>query len=176
MGWTVEEVESGEIASDVIKRLCIDNDIEYIYLHSDNGGPMTCGTMKAMLERLGVIPSYSRPRISNDNPYSESLFKTLKYQPSFPNLFKSIEEAREWTAGFEKWYNFEHLHSGIKFVTPEQRHTGVDKEILEKRNQTYILAKAKNPLRWVGETRNWQHQETVKLNKIPEKIKLKKIS
>lgn len=176
VGWTIEESENGELASKIVERICIEHDIDSIYLHSDNGGPMTCGTMQATLERLGVTPSYSRPRVSNDNPFSESLFKTLKYRPSFPEKFNSIDEAKKWINEFVDWYNTEHMHSGIKFVTPDERHYGQDKVILEKRNETYKKAKGKNPIRWAKETRNWEFQKVVKLNKIPEKIKIKKIA
>lgn len=176
VGYSVELVESGDIASRLVEELCIANKIESVYLHSDNGKPMTCGTIKATFERLGVLPSYSRPRVSNDNPFSESLFKTLKYRPSFPGSFNTIEAAIEWVDYFVNWYNKEHLHSGIKYVTPNERHNGLDVAILKKRHQTYQKAKKRNPLRWVGKTRDWSYQETVELNKIPEKIKLKKIS
>jgi len=176
VGWSEELVESGEIASRLVEELCIANNIESIYLHSDNGGPMTCGTIKATFERLGVLPSYSRPRISNDNPFSESLFRTLKYRPSFPGKFNTVDDATQWVENFVNWYNKEHLHSGIKYVTPNERHLGLDVTILKKRHSTYQKAKKKNPLRWVGRTRNWEYQETVELNKIPEKISIKKIS
>ena len=176
VGWTVADCESGEIASDMIQSICIANNLLYIYLHSDNGSPMKCGTMLATLEWLGVTPSFSRPRVSNDNPFSESLFKTLKYRPSYPSKFENIEQANKWVEIFVNWYNNEHHHSGIKFVTPEQRHSGNDIQILLKREETYRKAKLKNPLRWTGKIRNWKHQDTVELNNLPEEIKLKKIS
>ena len=103
MGWIVEESESGDIAADKIEELCIENDIDAIFLHSDNGSTMKCGTILARMEKLGVMPSFSRPRVSNDNPYSESLFKTLKYRPSYPEYFEFIAGAREWTGGFVNW-------------------------------------------------------------------------
>lgn len=168
VGWEIHENESSELASVLMDRLAVEKNIEGIRLHSDNGPPMKGATMLATLERLGVVPSFSRPRVSNDNPYSESLFKTLKYIVGYPKSFSTIENARKWVQGFVDWYNNEHRHSGIKYVTPMQRHSGEDKIILEKRKQTYKKAKANNPGRWSGKTRDWDWIETVKLN--PENI------
>jgi len=129
---------------------------------------MKGATMLATLQRLGVVPSFSRPSVSDDNPYSESLFKTLKYTPAYPSKpFESLEAARAWVQTFACWYNTEHRHSSIRFVTPEQRHTGADKELLQKRNKVYELAKKQNPKRWSGNTRNWARESVVWLN--PEK-------
>src|SRR5476651_937491 len=132
-------------------RTCLEQGIlkAQLTLHADNGGPMKGATMLATLQNLGVAPSFSRPSVSDDNPFSESLFKTLKYRPSFPEgAFAGIEEAREWVRRFVEWYNTEHLHSGIKFVTPASRHQGEDIIILEKRIIVYEMAQQKNPLRW----------------------------
>jgi len=126
---------------------------------------MKGATMLATLERLGVLPSLSRPSVSNDNPYSESLFKTLKYRPSYPDgAFGGIDEAREWVRRFVQWYNTEHLHSAIRFVTPGSRHLGLDKAILAKRSAVYENAKRLNPLRWSRHTRNWSAITEVHLN------------
>lgn len=95
---------------------------------------------------------------------AESLFRTLKYNAGYPKSFESIEEAREWVAKFVNWYNNEHRHSSIKYVTPMQRHTGEDKEVLEKRKKTYEEARMKNPDRWARGIRNWNHIDTVYLN------------
>ena len=176
VGWTVEDCESGDLASKTIKRICEENNINESNLHSDNGSPMKCATMLATLQNLGVVPSFSRPSVSNDNPYSESLFKTLKYCPAYPGKFETIDEARTWVHKFVTWYNTEHRHSGIKFVTPEQRHKGIDKKILMKRKETYIKARKRNPHRWARNIRNWDYVEEVALNKEPEKIELKKIA
>ena len=137
-----------------------------IVLHSDNGSPMKGGTMLAMLEKLGVAPSFSRPSVSDDNPFSVALFKTLKYHPTFPltDRFETIFDARMWVVKFSQWYNNEHLHSGLKFITPNQRHTGNDKEILTNRHNVYLQAREKNPARWSGSTRNWQLPTVVTLN------------
>ena len=130
--------------------------------------------MLATLQELGVTPSFSRPSVSNDNPYSESLFRTLKYRPEYPEKpFAEISAARIWVEGFVRWYNHEHLHSEIKFVTPEQRHTGKDTEILTKRKRVYEQAKSKNPSRWSGETRDWNRITEVHLNPGKGKTEIK---
>lgn len=138
-----------------------------IVLHSDNGSPMKGATMLATLQALGITPSFSRPSVSNDNAFSEALFRTLKYRPCYPERpFEDIEEAKAWVEDFVHWYNYEHRHSGIKYVTPHQRHTGQDREILEKRDTVYRTAKEMNPERWSGNTRNWAHDECVTLNPV----------
>jgi putative transposase len=138
-------------------------------LHSDNGGPMKGATMLATLQKLGVVPSFSRPKVSDDNPFSESLFKTLKYRPSYPDgAFASINEARAWVERFVAWYNFEHHHSEISFVTPASKHEGKDLAILQKRIEVYEAARAKNPLRWSSTTRNWNQITEVHLNPTKE--------
>ncbi|MDH4201255.1 MAG: IS3 family transposase [Spirochaetia bacterium] len=164
VGWRIHETESAEFAAAAMEDICSELGIKTVKLHADNGSPMKGATMLATLQRLGVIPSFSRPGVSNDNPYSESLFKTLKYHAGYPDYFESIDHARAWVKNFVDWYNNFHLHSGIKFVTPMQRHLGLDKAILETRKITYQKAKQKNPMRWSGDTRNWDWQETVILN------------
>jgi putative transposase len=174
VGWTIEEVESADHGGQLIDRICQEQGIAkgQLTLHSDNGGPMTGATMVATLERLGVIPSLSRPAVSDDNPYSESLFKTLKYRPSYPDsAFSSIDEARQWVSRFVQWYNTEHLHSAIRFVTPRSRHLGLDKAMLAKRHAVYEQAKRKHPLRWSGQTRNWSPITEVHLNPKKETMK-----
>lgn len=126
--------------------------------------------MLATLQHLGVIPSFSRPSVSNDNPYAESLFRTLKYRPEYPEqAFADLHAARAWVDRFVEWYNTIHLHSAIKFVTPAQRHTGEDVRLLAHRKQVYKQAKAANPGRWRGAIRNWDPIKEVHLN--PEKQK-----
>ncbi len=140
-----------------------------LVLHSDNGSPMKAQDFQNLLSRLGITKSYSRPRVSNDNPYSESLFKTLKYTKDFPNKgFKSLEEARKWVYHFVNLYNTEFLHSGIKFVTPHQRHYGLDIKLLEKRNEVYKKARAQKPERWSKGTRDWSWIDQVALNPAKE--------
>jgi putative transposase len=172
VGWTIEEVESADHGSRLIDRICQEQGIAkgQLTLHSDNGGPMTGATMVATLERLGVLPSLSRPAVSDDNPYSESLFKTLKYRPSYPDrAFSGIDDARQWVSRFVQWYNTEHLHSAIRFVTPGSRHLGLDPAILARRAVVYEKAKRRNPRRWSGKTRNWTPITEVLLN--PKKHK-----
>ena len=167
VGWEVHETESAEHAGKLIRKSCLSEGIykEGLVLHSDNGSPMKGATMLATLQKLGVVPSFSRPSVSDDNPYSESLFRTMKYTPAFPNKpFKSIDAARQWVHTFVHWYNEEHRHSAIQFVTPAQRHRGEDKLILEKRKSVYLNAKSKKPGRWSGEIRNWDYVSEVWLN------------
>ena len=131
---------------------------------------MKGATMLATMQRLGVVPSFSRPSVSNDNPFSESLFKTLKYCPIYPTKsFETLDAARAWVTTFIRWYNFEHLHSSISFTTPASRHAGVDVAILNKREIVYETARQKHPTRWSRETRNWKKIESVKLNCLREK-------
>ncbi|VAW92842.1 Mobile element protein [hydrothermal vent metagenome] len=167
VGWEVHEEESAEHASCLIRKACLAEGVhkEGLVLHSDNGSPMKGATMLATLQKLGVVPSFSRPSVSDDNPYSESLFRTLKYTPAYPSKpFKSIEAARQWVHGFVRWYNEEHRHSAIRYVTPGQRHRGEDKVILEERKAVYEAAKEKNPQRWSGDIRNWNLVTEVWLN------------
>jgi putative transposase len=146
-------------------------DPEGLILHSDNGSPMKGSTMLATLQHLGVMPSFSRPQVSNDNPYSESLFRTLKYRPEYPSQpFESTEEAQRWVDRFVLWYNTEHRHSEIRFVTPDERHYGKEKAILNKRKAVYELARQKNPNRWTSQTRNWEAIEVVILNPAPKRL------
>ncbi len=170
VGWQVYEKESSELASEVMRDICVRENIvpKQVVLHSDNGSPMKGATMLATLQKLGVIPSFSRPACSNDNPFSESIFKTLKYRPAYPQRsFESLMSARQWVGTFVRWYNEEHRHSAIKFVTPAQRHAGLDGALLRKRAEVYEAAKARRPERWSGDTRSWERVTTVHLN--PEK-------
>jgi len=167
VGWEVFETESADQAAEVFQKAYLREGIagQILVLHSDNGAPMKGATMLATLQRLGVMPSLSRPSVSNDNPYSEALFKTLKYHPGFPDKpFDTVCEAREWVAGFEHWYDEIHRHSGLKFVTPGQRHRGEDSAVLEQRAALYETAKAQRPERWSGSIRDWQPGNIVYLN------------
>jgi transposase InsO family protein len=166
----VHETESAEHASWLIDSACAAEGIERdgLVLHADNGSPMKGATMLATLEKLGIVASFSRPRVSDDNPYSEALFRTVKYRPEFPRgAFTSLEAARRWVDAFVAWYNTEHRHSAIAYVTPAQRHTGQDKEILRRRDELYTKAKAARPERWSGATRNWNPPAEVRLNPTP---------
>ena len=167
VGWEVHEQESGEQAAALIQRTVMAEQCfgQPLVLHSDNGAPMKSATLLAKLYDLGITPSRGRPRVSNDNPYSESLFRTLKYCPQWPERgFASLTEARQWVSDFMDWYNHEHCHSRLRFVTPAQRHRGEDHSILAKRHEVYQAAKARTPQRWSGQTRNWTPVGTVMLN------------
>lgn len=167
VGYHVYQEEAAEYAAEVISKACLAEGVQEgeITLHSDNGSPMKGSTMLAMLQKLGVVPSFSRPSVSNDNPYSESMFRTLKYCPLYPSKpFSSIEEAQIWMCKFVDWYNNVHQHSGINFVTPNARHQGLDKSILEKRTRVYELAQQRNPRRWSKKIRNWETVSEVYLN------------
>lgn len=173
VAWDIWEEESAAQASELVRRAVLSEGLTKknpLVLHSDNGSPMKGATLLEMLYKLGITPSRSRPRVSNDNPYAESIFRTCKYRPGYPNKgFKDLEAARLWVLAFVRWYNYEHKHSGIKFVTPVQRHTGLDKQILENRKRVYELAKARHPERWTGSTRDWLLPDKVWLN--PERSK-----
>ena len=139
-----------------------------LVLHADNGSPQKGSVLHATLEALGIEPSYSRPRVSDDNAHAEAVFRTCKYRPSYPAQgFASLPVAREWVLRFVHWYNHEHRHSGIRYVTPAQRHEGLDKTVLAARAQVYAAARRKHPARWTTGTRNWTPVGEVWLN--PEK-------
>ena len=167
VGWEVHDRETAEFAAQVLRRAvlaegCLTGPL---VLHADNGSPMKGATMKVTMERLGVIASFSRPRVANDNPFSEALFRTCKYTPNWPTRgFATIEEARAWVQRFANWYNTEHRHSAIRFVTPDQRHRGDDRALLASRHQVYELARAARSERWSSQTRNWHPIGTVWLN------------
>ncbi len=168
VAWQVHEQESQALAAELATEACFVQNVrpEQITLHSDNGSPMKGATMLATLQKLGVVPSFSRPSVSNDNPFSESLFRTLKYRPEYPeHPFADIDEARAWVEGFATWYNGCHLHSGIRFVRPNDRHSGKEVAILNKRHAVYQQAKERHPERWSSNTRNWSPVGEVVLNK-----------
>ena len=174
VGWQVYDRESAELAAGLLQDICARQGIApcQLVVHSDNGAPMKGETMLATMQRLGVAPSRSRPSVSNDNPYSESLFRTLKYRPELPiKPFEDLLQARRWVTELVHWYNDEHRHSAIGFVTPSQRHAGQDRTLLEERAAVYALARHANPLRWSGNARDWSRVEQVNLN--PEKVKTK---
>lgn len=110
---------------------------------------------------LGIVPSRIRPRVSNDNPYAESIFRTFKYRPGYPsNGFDSIENARECVFAFAKWYNYEHKHSGLYFLTPNQRYDGGE-QVFEQRKAVYGAARTKHSERWSKDIRDWSLLDTV---------------
>jgi len=148
VGWCIDSTESSTVAEDLFKRIKGRLNIQTVYLHSDNGNPMKSGTMLMTLYKLGIVPSFSRPRVSNDNAFIESFFKTLKYMRPYPKAFKSIDAARAWVADFLDWYNTIHLHSSIGYVTPEQKHSGLAGTIIAERNKVKYQAYRKNKCRW----------------------------
>lgn len=164
VGWEIHETEDVEIASVLFRKLQNRYKLRGIKLHSDNGNPMKGATMIMTLYHLGVIPSFSRPRVSNDNPYIESLFKTLKYTAGYPGHFKDLDHARVWMADFVNWYNTEHRHSAVGYVTPAQRRSGNYKEIISARNKTMEHARLLNPERWGKTIRVWNTTEEIFLN------------
>lgn len=167
VGAEVHEEESMEHSSRLLDTIFRAEGVEphQVSVHADNGGPMKGATMLATMQRLGVMPSFSRPSVSNDNPFAESLFRTLKYCPLYPTKpFASLDAARTWVASFIQWYNEEHLHSGIRFTTPASHHTGMDTAILHNRARVYHAAQRTHPSRWSGATRNWTKIARVTLN------------
>ncbi|HYO70559.1 MAG TPA: IS3 family transposase [Archangium sp.] len=170
MGWQVHAEESMELSSRLILQTCEENGIhpEGLTLHSDNGGPMRGATMLTTLRRLGITPSFSRPRVSDDNPFSEALFRTLKGRPTYPaGAFSSLERARAWVERFISWYNGEHLHSGIGFVTPNDRYDGLEAVVLARRRGVYEHARRARPERWSRHTRRWETAGPVRLRALP---------
>jgi putative transposase len=169
VGWEVHDTDDSDHAAHLVRRTALAEGIATLFtkpvLHGDNGSTLKATTVLAMLDYLGVKPSYSRPRVSDDNAYAESLFRTAKYRPEFPAKgFATLQEARTWAAGFVHWYNFEHRHSGIRYVSPAQRHAGEDHAILAARHDLYTRAREAHPARWSGKTRNWTPIGAVTLN------------
>jgi transposase InsO family protein len=170
VAWDVAEREDSQIAADLVGRACLRERISKgrphpLMLHADNGNAMRAATLESRLEELGVLRSFSRPRVSNDNPFSESLFRTVKYRPDYPRRpFQSVEEACAWVAAFVDWYNHRHRHSGIRFVTPEQRHSGEAQAICRHRARVYDKAREQHPRRWSRSTRCWRQPEVIWIN------------
>jgi transposase InsO family protein len=173
VAWDVAEREDSKIAADLVSRACLRERIskgrrQPLILHADNGNAMRAATLEVRLEELGVLRSFSRPRVSNDNPFSESLFRTVKYRPDYPRRpFQSVEEACGWVGTFVEWYNRQHRHSGIRFVTPVQRHSGEAQAICRHRARIYEQARQRHPRRWSRSTRCWRQPEVVWINPPP---------
>lgn len=167
VGYRVAEVEDGHIASQLLSEVCAGQGVcpEQLVVHQDNGAPMKGATFKATMDKLGVTASFSRPPVSDDNPFSEALFKTMKYVPEYPKgAFCSLTAAIAWVSAFVDWYNHQHLHSAIGFVTPADRHEGRSEQILARRRSVYQAAKQRHPQRWSGAPRNWTSDNVVVLN------------
>ena len=162
--WAIHDREDDALSEELFQHALRDNGYPDVWIHSDNGNPMKGVTLLALFYSLGICNSYSRPRISNDNPFIESWFKTLKYDISYPGKFSSVEVAREWFAGFVSSYNTDHSHSGIHFITPEQIRSGQYASIVQNRNAVMLEAKAKNPQRWSNKVKQLPEEHVVTLN------------
>ena len=173
VAWDVAEREDPKIAAELVSRACLRERVsrrrrQPLILHADNGNAMRAATLEARLEELGVLRSFSRPRVSNDNPYSESLFRTVKYRPDYPRRpFRSKDEACAWVVAFVDWYNHQHRHSAIRFVTPHERHSGQAVAICRERAKVYEAARQRYPRRWSRDTRCWRLPEVVWINPPP---------
>jgi transposase InsO family protein len=172
VGFEVHETDNSDHAVQLLRRTALAEGLHALekgpVLHGDNGSTVKATTVLAMLTWLRITPSYSRPRVSDDNAFVESLFRTAKYRPQFPaSGFANLEDARCWASEFVAWYNNDHRHSGIRFVSPAQRHAGEDRDILARRHTLYLNARVANPRRWARHTRNWSPIAVVTLN--PEK-------
>lgn len=175
VGWTVSEKENSSIAQDLINQTCERQDIpaEQLSIHSDRGSPMTSKSVSELLMDLGVIKSLSRPRVPNDNPFSEAQFKTLKYNRTFPKQFGCIQDARQYISQFFDWYNNDHYHSGIAMMTPATLRNGKTEEVIENRTKTLKAAVEKHPERFVkGESHPKRPASEVWINN-PNKKSLK---
>lgn len=175
VGFEVHETDSSDHAVDLLRRTALSEDIHTLpkkpVLHGDNGATVKATTVLAMMHWLGLKASFSRPRVSDDNAFVEALFRTAKYRPQYPaSGFATLQDAREWASRFVAWYNHEHRHSGIRYVSPAERHEGQDHNILARRHVLYLEARAANPRRWVRHTRNWQPIGTVTLNPERESV------
>jgi hypothetical protein len=169
VGFEVHDTDNADHAAQLAKRTALAESVHAMpvkpVLHGDNGATLKATTVLAMLQWLGVKPSYSRPRVSDDNAYAEALFRTAKYRPEFPAKgFPDLDVARQWAARFVRWYNYQHRHSGIGYVTPAQRHAGQDRALLAARHALYQQARQRNPARWSRQTRNWTPIAAVTLN------------
>ena len=174
VGWQVFDSESAELASQLLQDICARQNIRpgQLTVHSDNGAPMKGETMLATMQRLGVAHTRSRPCVSNDNPHVEAAFRTLKYRPQLPvKPFENLLAARRWVTELAHWYNDQHRHSAIAFVTPAQRHAGLDLALLEERKLVYERARQNKPQRWSGQPRQWAYVDVVHLNPETPQIK-----
>lgn len=178
VGWEIWNEENAQRAQELVRRAALAENIAGntpLILHGDNGSPLKAGNVLALMYSLGITPSHSRPRVSNDNAHAEAFFRTTKYHPSLPpEGFETLQKARQWAAEFIQWYNQEHKHRSLNHVTPEQKHSGEDIEILARRHRLYQKERQQNPGRWIkGKTRNWNPVQATSLNPI-DSTKLEK--
>lgn len=174
----VHAEESGHHAAMLIERAVLRERIagQPLVIHQDNGSPMKASTFVAKLQELGIDASYSRPSVSDDNAYAESLFRTCKYRPEYPGVFENLDEARAWALRFERWYNHTHKHRNLKFVSPAERHCGVDQAIFNARRVIYEQARANHPARWTRNTRDWSLSNQVWLNRPTQEIVMRQVA
>ena len=166
VGWAIHTSESEDHARELFLSVKRRRNLKGVFLHSDNGNPMKASSFTVWLISLGMILSFNRPLVKNDNPYSEALFGTMKRSPAFPRAFATLAAAREWLAEFTYWYNNEHRHSGLGYVTPIQRKTGESKELFERRNRTLEKAWNTNPERFPKTgPKYWEEKSEVYLNR-----------
>lgn len=175
VGFEVHETDSSDHAVNLLRRTALAEGVHTLrrkpVLHGDNGSTVKATTVLAMMTWLGLKASHSRPRVSDDNAFIEALFRTAKYRPMYPSSgFASLEEARNWAREFVTWYNHDHLHSGIRYVSPAQRHAGLDGKVLARRPTLYLQARSAHPRRWARHTRNWQPIASVTLNPERESV------
>jgi putative transposase len=151
VGWLIAERESASLAQELIAATCIRQDIQphQLTIHADRGSSMTSKPVALLMADLGVTKTHSRPHVSNDNPFSEAQFKTLKYRPDYPQRFGCQADARSWAGEFFHWYNYEHHHSAIGLLTPADVHFGRAQAVLDQRQQVLQAAYLKNPERFV---------------------------
>jgi transposase InsO family protein len=176
VGWGVHDEQCGDFAAQLLEATCDQLGVATTdrVLHSDNGKPMKGSTMLSTMQLLGIVPSFSRPHVSDDNPFAEAVFRTLKYRPGCAGArFDTLDEAVAWVARLVHWYNHEHLHSAIGFVTPHDRHTGRDVDILRARKTVYARAHRAHPERWTRHVRPWHRPVKVRLHPDRPTITLK---
>jgi putative transposase len=151
VGWLIADRESGELAQCLIAETCAKHGIQpdHLILHSDRGSPMKSAPVIQLLRDLGIEKSLARPHVSDDNPFSEAQFKTLKYRPDYPGRFATLDHARHWAKATFTWYNHQHYHSGLGLLTPASVHYGQAQTIVAQRQQVLQAAYAAHPERFV---------------------------
>jgi len=174
VGWMIAERESQELARRLIQGSALKQGIKpyQLTIHSDNGPVMTSYTVAQLLDHLGITKTHNRPYVSDDNPFSESQFKTLKYCPEFPGRFTSLDHGEAFSKKFFTWYNKEHYHSGILWLTPESVHYGYAKDILAKRYQARMMAYQQNPVRFNNKPPKLQELPPAVYINPPQKISI----
>jgi putative transposase len=151
VGWLIAPCESALLAEELIATTCLRQNIQpqQLTVHADRGSAMTSKSVALLMADLGVTKTHSRPHVSNDNPFSEAQFKTLKYRPDYPGHFGCQQEARSWAQEFFHWYNYQHHHSSLGLLTPADVHFGRAQAVLAQRQQVLAAAFQKNPERFV---------------------------